>query len=138
MKSKIFALSKEIVADDLLVGNGKKRVLVVVAQSEAGEKTLIDLLTAVKLDINEDIILLSVPNKSDVDINNILEKHNVEKMVSFGFEPKQLGFNIVSAFYHIYKIGTLETIFSQSISSLNEDKNKKIALWKSLQTVFLK
>jgi len=138
MKVKLFALPNEKIGENQISGAGNKKILVVVKQSEAAEKTLSDLLKAIKLDQAHDILTLTTSTDSPLAISKLIAQHSMEKVLAFGFESADLGFNINQAYNHIYQFADFKLLLSESIAELNADKNKKIALWKSLQELFLK
>lgn len=137
MRGKIFAIQQDPLSLSELKGEGKQGVLVVISAGEVTEKTLADLLQAIKHDPVQDVKTLAVSQPTPIDLNALIETHHIRKMICFGYSPSDLGFHMNEAYYHPYAIGELTAIFSESIATLKADKTKKIALWQSLQKVFL-
>jgi len=138
MKDKVFALNDDPLQASQLSGQGKKHVLVIIRTTEAEEKTLYDLLGAIKLDASSDIVLLKIASDAAPPLHTIVDKYQIKQVLAFGFTSEQLGLHINHAYYHAYHIGNKTYILSELIEDLNQDKNKKIALWKTLQETFLK
>ena len=137
MKGKIFATSPSTVSKEQLTGSGAKAVLVVLRTPEAGQKTVTDLLKAIKHDPVADVFTLATDGPLPLDLNPLLAQTGVTKVIAFGYSPSELGLHVNEAHYHPYQIGELTYLFSESIAVLTSDKSKKIALWQALQKVFL-
>jgi len=137
MKSKIIALPKEYTSLPKATGEGRAGILVVVSVTEHQEKMLYDLLKAIKLDAEADIKLLALAPDQQYSLSSVIKQHQIKKVVAFGYHSRDLGFNLVHAYYHSYALDGTVVIFSESIAELTADKAKKLALWQTLQKVFL-
>lgn len=137
MKGQLFAIANKKRQSSQLHGQGSKGILVVVANTEKNEQMLGALLNAIKLDMISDVYTLTLDSDDITNLSELIADKQITKMVSFGFDSSSLGFNLVHAYYHIYHLGSLSAIFSESISQLGADKSKKVALWKVLQELFL-
>ena len=70
-----------------------------------------------------------------ISINSYVRQFAIQKVISFGISPKDIGLQINPSAYRLIEMEALKLVFSHKISSLNSDKQKKIKLWNTLQTL---
>ena len=64
-----------------------------------------------------------------ISINSYVRQYAIQKVISFGISPKDIGLQINPSAYRLIEMEALK------LSSLNSDKQKKIKLWNTLQTL---
>ncbi len=55
----------------------------------------------------------------------------------FGFLPSAVSLNVDAKKYKINTVGDRQFMFSDSLSIIATNKERKMALWENLQTLFL-
>lgn len=137
MKAKIFVLPTLKNSQLSIIGSAEKHCLVVIRKAEADQKTITDLLKAIKLTEADDVVKVILDSDESLHLAPLLDQYKIQHVISFGFEPNDLGLNIPAAYNHPFKIADRTIILTQSIADLNTHKDQKMALWKTLQSVFL-
>ncbi|MDG1101068.1 MAG: hypothetical protein P8N29_07680 [Saprospiraceae bacterium] len=97
-------------------------------------KTLSQILNAIKYNL-EDSCMLVLGDAQLISINSYVRQYAIQKVISFGISPKDIGLQINPSAYRLIEMEALKLVFSHKISSLNSDKQKKIKLWNTLQTL---
>lgn len=98
---------------------------------------------------NEMILLKNILKALNISLENIQLIKNEKafqfrqfnftpfsKFIFFGYRPKDLELNIEIAPYQIVNFQKAYLLFSHELSSIEKDRNLKLALWKSLQLLF--
>jgi len=120
--------------------NKKGLVIVYLAEDEESEHlTLLrNILNAIKYDLDQDALLLSLTAKSRLRFIDMLKEVTAKEVIVFGIQPKQLGLNWQCKAYEFLKHDTQHYLFSHPLSEIQNDKQKKGALWQALKGMFLK
>jgi hypothetical protein len=129
-------------------GSNKKKLLVVFDEHDKSEERLgflKKILAAAKFDVEDDILLLKVTNKTAFSYialrTKVAQTHpsgGIDNLLVFGFEPKHFGLNLEVQKYmpfHFYKSGFL---FADGLIVLENDQALKGALWGGMKKLFLK
>lgn len=124
-----------------LTGNGKKGLLIVVAEEGSSEELiskLDDIVKAIKYDPREDTFVV-VLNKSVAYqvVSNILEEQNIKDILAFGIEAKDIFPNAESYMYYPMNSEGIRMLISDNLTKIFSDKALKIKLWKCLQQMYL-
>ncbi len=118
------------------------KVMVVLKAQE--DKSLLDgllakILAAIHIDISKDVCLVKTAEPyHPINIINTIKDLNIDKVICFGVQPKDVALNFTNALYQPMHVGGLTFVFADTLSTLNKDANKKKALWGNLQQIFLK
>jgi len=143
-----FSIYPMIEAEKLLpkcLGKNQKNTLVIINQSvgnTAELEFLKKILSAAKLDFENDILLLSITQKepfSFIRFRTLVDDKfgKIEKVLVFGFSHKHLGLNLDIKNYNVHNFSNCEYLFANALDSLSQDKNLKAALWQGMQSMFL-
>lgn len=137
MKSKIYRISEPDTPPKIF-GNGKKGVMIVLQDPDKEQNiaNLNGLVKAIKLDINEDVVIVSCIGQF-TPIDNLLSSYGITTLILIGTSPEQIGFGITARKYFVYKMEAFKILLSDSLQELNMDKSKKMAFWQNLQSLFL-
>lgn len=116
---------------------GETKVLVLIKESdfEAYEDLLFKILKAIKLNPDTEVQFAQMGEEDSININQIYSETNTH-VLSFGLRPNQIGFNASFRANHFYKTEYFSILLTHSLSQLDKDKDKKKALWLSLQSEF--
>ncbi len=101
------------------------------------EVLLKNILSAVNLEINKDIILLKTTPQTKYSFSSLQQKLPVKDFLFFGIHPTNFGLNYSIAPYQPLIRNNLRILFSNSLEEVNNDVNKKKALWSSLKEMYL-
>lgn len=138
LKTSIYRIESENNGSNSTIkvtGTSKNELLIVAKTADLtpeNRKTLSDILNAIKYNL-EDSTMLLLDEGQSVSINTSIHKHDIKKVISFGLSPKDIGLQIAAAAYRLIEMEQLNLVFSHSVGDLNADKQKKIALWKTIQ-----
>jgi len=141
----IFQVPEYQIPDNFLRGGNQKKAMVILSSNEDTEDLntfLAKILSAVKLDFQKDILLLSIPADEQIHLNTIARQENIITVIAFGIPPKQLGIHLSSTFYQTTSIGSLNLLFAHSLGEIHTErqqggKQKAGALWRALQRLFV-
>jgi|GEM_PF-6455910 len=120
------------------VGKGGKGVLIALdhADMESNRKTLEGLVQAIKLDINEDVKIVTCTDQN-IALNDILYAEDYKTIILIGLSPDRVGFGLQASPYFYYKMERFQLLLSDSLTVMNAEKAKKMAFWTKLQERFL-
>jgi hypothetical protein len=137
MKSNIYTI-KEAKNPTSTAGKGEKGLIIVINQLDMDQniQTLQGLVKAIKLDIDNDVKILTIDEQT-IDINTELKEKTVRTLILVGISPDQIGFSINAKKYFFYQMEQLAILLTDSLTIMNQDKSKKMQFWKNLQEKFL-
>lgn len=140
LKTSIYRIESENNGSKTIIkseGTSKNQLLIVAKVTDLipeNRKTLSDILNAIKYNL-EDSTMLLLDEGQSVSINTYIHQHKIQKVICFGLSAKEIGLQIAARAYHLIEMEGLNLVFSHSINDLNADKQKKIALWKTIQGI---
>lgn len=140
IKATIYKIDSDntVSQNDIKLEGAHKNQLLIVARSidltPENRKTLGQILNAIKYNLEDSCLLILEENES-ISINSIAKQYDIKKIISFGISPKDLGFQIAAGAYRMIEMEKLRLVFSHKIGDLNTDKQKKIKLWNTIQTL---
>ncbi len=135
-----YALKSKESTLNRLKGSNQKALLVVL---KADEKTSIPflqkILQAIKMDWNEDILVLEITPEEQIKLSDIWNNHEIQHILSFGVAPKKLGLNFKISPYELIDFQSRKMVFTHNLSFLENPKNiaYKKTLWNTLKSLFL-
>ncbi|MBK8053343.1 MAG: hypothetical protein IPK35_08750 [Saprospiraceae bacterium] len=118
-------------------GAGFKKIILVVEKTKfttAESATLRLIINAIKLDFENDIILLKIDNHEKVSLSSLIDDY--QDILIFGLPPSVLGFFIEYKAYHILQFEKKRMLVADSLEELNVSKSKKGLLWSVLQNMY--
>ena len=123
-----------------LVGNNARQVLVGFfdEQSAEREEYLKKIMGAAKLNLPEDCLILrgSLDTKFP-SFANLSHTYTIQKAVLFGINPLDLGLNLTVPMYQPLLFNKTAFLFVDKLSVIELSKERREALWKCLQRLFL-
>jgi len=124
-------------------GENRKHVVIAIDYagegyiSPAQEALLHNILAAVNL-TPEDIALVNL-KKWGAPLNEAaLKKIGCERLIGFGVDPKAIEGTHEKASHAIIVLNSSQYLFTYSLDELNEDREKKMVLWRHLKAMFFK
>ncbi len=138
-----FRLFNAFERDDIrscLIGNNAKSILVLVAENQEISDDLLEFLSkilqAVNINLRQDIALLQVTPESSFGFIQMARKFPVEKLLSFGLPAKRLGLHWRYTPYKPIEKINRRFLFAERLSQIQNDRQRKLLLWKGLQEMF--
>ncbi len=139
-----FSTNLYIVSDEKksalnLLGSNQKHLIIVYRTDKTEfDKTFLEkILGAVHYDLEQDTTLIELREDQNFSFQNISKSLTPRHFISLGIPPKELGLNLTNHLYQIRNIENCSFLFTNSLSEIEKDKNKKAALWGCLQTMFI-
>jgi len=121
-------------------GSNQKNLFIVyqVNESESNEINFLEkILSAVKYDLKEDVLLVGVTQKEQIGFQDIKAIKKIKDVILLGVTPDQLGLRFESSFYQPIQCNDCRFLIAHSLSEIESDKKWKGALWNALQEMFL-
>ncbi len=118
-----------------ILGNGKRKFLIVIQKEENNETNiefLKKILNAKKVVLEEDVFLLPI-NATHLSIAFLKKNKVIEQIIFFEVAPNQLGFNINLPKYNTVEINGLTIMQADSISKIEKNESLKRSLWGCLK-----
>lgn len=117
-------------------GNGKHKLLIVINHTEnnSGPKEFLKkILNAKKINLEEDVHLLAIDGDEDLSFFNISLEKEIDQIILFGINTKQLGFNISLKKYQTEKVNGITMLFGDEITKIEKEESLKRLLWGCLK-----
>ncbi|MBN8679149.1 MAG: hypothetical protein J0M29_13050 [Chitinophagales bacterium] len=121
-------------------GNFSRKVAVLALQepnSAANREFLTKVLAAANLNLAQDTLLAEIPAQEPVSIAPDLQQRKPGHILVFGISPAQLGLSIQISLYQPTAFYGATWLFTDALSTLEPDKNRKSQLWNGIKTMFL-
>ncbi|MEA5424990.1 DNA polymerase III subunit psi [Arcicella lustrica] len=113
------------------------RVVILVDDcSDADQALLGKILTAVKLNLNQ-VDLARLADLSQMNARTAFSQNLISHFITFGVALQKIKLEIPLNPYQTKEIKNIRFLFSDALSELQNDVEKKKALWKALQEMFL-
>ena len=119
-----------------IIGNNQKGILVLSPENKLSNSNYIllqKILGAKNVDLDEDTLILRLPENPDINISRIIRDHNIKHLIIFGIQPKQVGINIQWKLYQKTKLGQLCILVSHNLEDLSNNQSLKRSLWQQLK-----
>lgn len=142
---ELFASPERHLQASDLSGEGQRGIFIIYEVDEAETERLAYLkkiLAAAKIDIDKDVSALSLVAGSSMHINTSIFDPQVQYILLFGVDPKQLCFNFQIPLYKPISYQNITFLRVDAIGTIQQERiagnNKKAgALWLALKQIFL-
>jgi hypothetical protein len=136
--TNLYNVSDEKNSDLNLRGSNQKQLVIVyrAENTPLDEVFLAKILTAVQYDLQQDTTLIELRKNQNFSFKNISKTLSPKHVISLGVSPKNIGVNLNDQLYKPRNIKNCCFLFTDKLSKIAEDKNKKGALWECLQSMF--
>ena len=136
--TNLYHVSDEKNSDLNLRGSNQKQLVIVyrTENTPLDEGFLAKILNAVQYDLQQDTTLIELRKNQNFSFKNILKTLSPKYLISLGVSPKNIGVNVSDQLYKPRNIKNCCFLFTDKLSEIAEDKNKKGALWGCLQSMF--
>lgn len=108
-----------------------KKVFVILRAEETGDPERTGFLTKVL-----EAVQVNLETEAWVGSTGV-QNPGTKPLLVFGLTPSQLGYTFQAPLYQPFRMGDRQFLFSDSLRDISADKNKKAALWKALQILFI-
>ncbi len=118
--------------------NSKNTLIIIKNANTTNLEFLSKILTAIKFDIENDIILLEVPDNHQINFAELKKgiTTNIETVVLFGINPKQLDLQFKLPNYYKLSVNQINYLGAEDLSTIANNNSKKKELWAALQILF--
>ncbi len=137
--TNLYIVSEEKKVDLKLWGSNQKHLIIVyrVDKGSLDKAFLTKILGAVQYDLEQDTTLIELTENQNFSFQNISKSLTPRHLISLGIPPKALGLNLNNQLYQPKNIDNCCFLFTDNLSEIAADKNKKGALWGCLQSMFI-
>jgi hypothetical protein len=121
------------------VGDYGKRILILQADDDLpaeNHEFLHKIMDAVHISLSSDAFCCKVEPMASVRLFPFSRDKHPEKILVFGITPALLGLSVKDNLYQPFYFYQSTWLFSESLSILQPDKDRKTKLWKALQGLF--
>ena len=132
----VAAIKVEKVQEPLHFVPNHRVVILVDDCSDADQALLGKILTAVKLNLNQ-VDLVRLADLSQMNARTAFSQNLISHFITFGVALQKIKLEIPLNPYQTKEIKNIRFLFSDALSELQNDVEKKKALWKALQEMFL-
>jgi hypothetical protein len=125
---------------------GNRKGIAVVFEALEGEteplrEFLLRVFNALKLDLDEDALLLPIRPGERLNLQNLCRKYDIRFLISFGVSPNRLSMHVNEVKYHPFRLNERTFIFADDLSRIKEERDKggkrmSGMLWEALQAMF--
>ena len=139
MHLKIFDLpTLENTNSDAFEGKNKKEILVVVNLEDHKKypELLVKMLSALKINLSEDCLLLKTNHEGEYSFAKISSKHAIKKVYLLGVTINQLGIQSKDITNQVLQFENVEILKTFSLEEISNNQNSKRILWNAMQTFF--
>ena len=141
-QSKTLYRFEHAIEKDISYLNNKNLKNLVVCEtldlSEENKILLSNILNAIQVDLNKDSAIIKLEKDEYISFRHLLKFTDKARLFCFGILPDRLSLNIDWIQNHPVELAHHRVLFTDSLSELNDDKEKKKLLWKGLKTNYNK
>lgn len=142
---KIIAAPEPADSKILCVGNGKKGLGIVLQQAEytpEAQAQLRGILSALKLDLEEDAVCFVLPEGTSVQISALIRIHKLSEVLFFDLPGARCGILFPLPLNKPIRLGTCYFLRAPSLLAIIREKQEggktlRLGLWQALQQIFL-
>lgn len=103
--------------------------------TEENKEKLAAIVGSVGFDLEKNIKLIIL---EEGQTTRIWPQASNRHYICFGISPNKISLNLSETLYKWFRLEGTNVVFADSISTLKNDKQRKIALWNSLKSEFVK
>lgn len=141
----LFPASNELPASKFCSGENQKNILIVLKWESAIDELkpfLSKVLTAVKLDIEKDVLIVDKTPENNIGFNALLKAYTFRHILIFGILPQELGLHFKLSTYEALSHRGQLYLLADGIEDIYKErqsggKQKAGALWNSLKSIFV-
>ena len=134
---KIISLSDTQKLIGQCTGNADKGIFI---SYPTNDEPMIDflakILSAVKLDLHSDVLILRKTPNNDFSFSSFSQEINIQKVILFGIHPQAIGLQINYQKYHPIKLNDCLFVFADELTAISANQQLKKLLWNALKEVF--
>ncbi len=118
-------------------GNAEKGVFICYPTTD---ETMVDFLTkilsAVKLDLKKDVLVLSKTADNNFSFSSFAKELGIEKAIFFGTIPQTIGLQVNCPKYKPFMLNDCLFLFGDELTAISANQQLKKLLWNGLKEVF--
>jgi hypothetical protein len=117
-----------------------RRILILGSRGTAEDPTrsfLIKILSAVQINLEKDTLFVEYPDQSYIPLAPLLKEKQPETVLVFGIPPKLLCLALHPPLYQPLDFYGATWLWSDALPQIENNKDKKMQLWRAMQVMFL-
>jgi DNA polymerase III psi subunit len=114
----------------------QKVVIVLTSLNPTDSELLGKILGAVKLDL-QSVDIIELDKNQEINLSQIFIQKSVNQLITFGINLSKVRLDVLLNSYQILEKQGIKFIYSDSLTSIQNDIPKKKALWGSLKEMFM-
>lgn len=118
-------------------GNAEKGIFICYPTTD---ESMVDFLTkilsAVKLDLQKDVLVLSKTMDNNFSFSSFAKEQGIEKAIFFGTTPQTIGLQINCPQYKPFTLNDCLFLFGDELTTISANQQLKKLLWNALKEVF--
>ena len=95
------------------------------------------ILKAVQYDITQDVLLISLPQETQIDLTKMMRDVDISSILLFGIPLSKVGIHYNLPNYRPITINSTTYLLAEQLGQISKNQMKKKELWTALQKVFL-
>lgn len=135
---KIIAVTDTKNIIDQCSGNAQKGIFICYPTSD---ETMIDflakILSAVKLDVKKDVLVLEKTPDNDFSFSGFGKELSIQKAILFGISPQTIGLQINYQKYQPFNLNNYQFLFVDELTTISANQQLKKLLWNALKAIFV-
>lgn len=139
LTTEIFQIKANPMTYVTFSGEGKGKLVVILPEKDwqVGEETVSNMVKAIGMDLKDDAYLILHQPDQYINIASFMRQKNCTHVLGFGINPKYLELYIEPKLYAAHQFENFCFILGHTIPHINAHRESKMALWQTLQAVFL-
>ncbi len=134
---KIIALTDTKNITNQCSGNAEKGIFICYSTTdESMVDFLAKILSAVKLDLNKDVLVLSKTMDNNFSFSGLAKELSIQKAIFFGIAPQTIGLQINCPKYKPFELNDCLFLFADELTTISASQQLKKSLWMALKEVF--
>ena len=134
---KIIAITDTKVIIDQCNGNAQNGIFICYPiTDEPMVDFLAKILSAVKLDLNKDVLVLSKTTDNNFSFSGFAKELGIQKAIFFGTAPQTIGLQINCPKYKPFELNDCLFLFGDELTKISANQQLKKLLWNALKEVF--
>ncbi len=118
-------------------GNAQKGIFICYpTNDETMADFLAKILSAVKLDLKTDVLVLGKTPDNDFSFSSFGKEMSIQKAILFGVAPQTLGLQVNPQKYQPFNLNDCLFLFADDLTTISANQQLKKSLWTALKEIF--
>jgi hypothetical protein len=123
---------------EIIHDNNARHTLILMTSKDKEQLDFLGkILKAVQYDITQDVLLISLPQETQIDLTKMMRDVDISRVILFGIPLKDIGIHYNLPNYRPVTINSKTFLLAEKLGQISNNQLKKKDLWNALQKVFL-